>query len=270
MNKILYAVIALFMVGASPSASAKVVGKTVSYQVDGQDFSGYLAYDDAVKGKRPGILVVHEWWGHNPYARRRADMLAKMGYIAFALDMYGKGKLAGHPKDAKSFMTALMGDIKGMEKRFGSARNILESHPKTLKGNIGAIGYCMGGGIVLHMARRGADLKAVASFHGSLGPKITAKPGSITAPLLVLNGKEDPFVSQKVLDGFQAEMKTAGANLILKNYPGAKHSFTNPGADGFGKKFNLPLAYNAKADAESWKEMQSFLAKYMPIKQEPK
>ncbi len=269
MKKILY-VMTVLMVAMAVPASAKLVGNTVSYQVDGQEFSGYLAYDDAVKGKRPGILVVHEWWGHNPYARSRADKLAKMGYIAFALDMYGKGKLAGHPKDAKGFMTALMGDIKAMEKRFSAARSILESHPRTMKGNIGAIGYCMGGGIVLHMARTGADLKAVASFHGSLGSKVAAKPGSITAPLLVMNGMDDPFVNKKALEGFRKEMATAKANLVLKNYAGAKHSFTNPGADAFGKKFKLPLAYNADADAESWKEMQSFLAKHMLIKQESK
>ncbi len=262
MKKVLFALMVLLSI--SP-AFAKVVGEQITYKVDGQEFSGYLAFDDSITAKRPGILVVHEWWGHNPYARRRADMLAKMGYTAFALDMYGKGKLAGHPKDAKGFMMALMGDIKGMEKRFNAARGLLEAHNTVNKKTIGAIGYCMGGGIVLHMARTGADLKAIASFHGSLGGKITAKPGTIIAPLLVMNGADDPFVKPEVLAQFKKEMEIAKADLKLINYEGVKHSFTNPEADVFGKKYSLPLAYNADADVKSWAEMTTFLAKHMPL-----
>ncbi len=259
------ALMGLFVMMTAP-AYAKVVGETINYTVDGVALSGYLAYDDSVKGKRPGILVVHEWWGHNAYARKRADMLAKMGYSAFALDMYGKGKLAAHPKDAKKFMNAMMSDMKVAEKRFSAARLLLESHNTTQADNTGAIGYCMGGGIILHAARLGMNLKAIASFHGSLGGKITAKVGQITAPLLVMNGKDDPFVSKEALAGFKKEMETAKANLKLINYEGAKHSFTNPDADGFGQKFKLPLAYNAKADTESWNALKVFLDKYMPLK----
>ncbi len=240
---------------------AEIHSEVVSYQIDGQQFQGYLSYDDSTRHKRPGILVVHEWWGHNAYARKRADMLAKLGYTAFALDMYGAGKLAKHPDDAKKFMQATMVDMKTLEKRFNQAKQLLQNQPSVDPDKIAAIGYCFGGGTVLHMATQGSDLSAVVSFHGSLATKSPAQSGAIQAKMLVLNGADDPFVTTKQITAFKQAMQTAGAELEFVNYPGVKHSFTNPDADDFGKRFNMPLEYNAAADKDSWQRMQLFFQK---------
>jgi len=144
-----------FAVYMSNTAQAEIHSQVVNYQIGEQAFQGYLSYDDAIKGKRPGVLVVHEWWGHNAYARKRADMLAKMGYTAFALDMYGKGKLATHPDDAKKFMQATLADMNVAESRFNAARQLLQQEATVEANKIAAIGYCFGGGTVLHMARVG-------------------------------------------------------------------------------------------------------------------
>ncbi len=236
----------------SAGAIAEIVGKAVAYQAGGKNFKGYLAYDDAIEGKRPGILVVHEWWGHNEYARERARMLAKQGYTALAVDMYGDGKQASHPDDAGRFAGEVKKNMGQATLRFIAADNFLQSQPSVDAAKISAIGYCFGGGIVLEMARRGMDLDAVASFHGSLGTEYPAKAGTVRAVVLVYNGVDDPFVKPEQIAAFKAEMNEAGVDYSFINYPGAKHSFTNPGADEFGQQFNLPLAYHKEADEKSW------------------
>jgi len=253
-----YTVLSVLLLIFSSSLSAQVVGKEVSYQIDGLSMKGYIAHDDSKKGLRPGILVVHEWWGHNAYTRRRADMLAKLGYVALAVDMYGDGKQANHPDTAGKFAAQVVKNLATAEKRFNAARRILLRDKHIDKQRIAAIGYCFGGGVVLAMARRGADLKGVVSFHGSLGAGAPAKTGEVKARVLVFNGANDPFVKQKQIEAFKQEMKQAKVDYEFISYPGAKHSFTNPAADGFGKKFNMPLAYNAKADKASWEKMQVF------------
>ncbi|MDH5633965.1 MAG: dienelactone hydrolase family protein [Gammaproteobacteria bacterium] len=240
-------------------AQAKVVGEEVTYQVDGQSYKGYLAYDDAVKGKRPGVLVVHEWWGHNDYARKRADMLAGLGYAAMALDMYGDGKQADHPKQAGEFSGAVKKNMPAAKARFLAAYTLLADKVYTDGGKMAAIGYCFGGGIVLEMARMGVDLDAVVSFHGSLGTASPAQKNAIKSRILVANGQADPFVKPEQIEAFKEEMKAAGADMTFKQYEGAVHAFTNPGATELGKKFNIPLAYNETADKASWAEMKSFL-----------
>ena len=231
----------------------------VTYKSGGVLLRGYLVYDAAIKEKRPGVIVVHEWWGHNQYVRDRAHMLAELGYTAFALDMYGDGRLARHPKNAKKFMMKVLNNMREGERRFKAARDYLESHQTTLEDKTAAIGYCFGGGVVLHMARKGSDLKGVASFHGSLATKTPAKAGDINTKILVLHGADDPFVKPEHLDGFKTEMKEAGADMKFVSYPGAVHSFTRPDVDKIGEEFNLPLAYNEEADMKSWKELQGFL-----------
>ncbi len=243
------------------SVQAKVVTLNIDYVVNRQVMKGYLAYDNSIKGKRPGVLVVHEWWGHNDYARKRARMLAELGYTAFALDMYGDGKTASHPKDAGLFSGAIKKDLPLAKARFEAALNQLKSHATTDNNRLAAIGYCFGGGIVLEMARQGVDLKGVVSFHGSLATSHPAQAGKIKAKVLVLNGAADPFVKPDQIADFKAEMKAAGVDYRLINYPGAKHAFTNPAADGFGKKFGIPLAYNKQADQESWQAMRDFFKK---------
>lgn len=240
-------------------AQAEIKSEVINYQIAGQPFQGYLSYDDAITGKRPGVLVVHEWWGHNAYARKRAEMLAAMGYTAFALDMYGAGKLAEHPDDAKKFMQATLADMKVAETRFNIAKQLLQQHALVDATKIAAIGYCFGGGTVLHMARQGTGLAGVVSFHGSLATKNVAKAGQVKAKMLVLNGADDPFVTTEQIAALKLEMKNAAAQLEFINYPGVKHSFTNPGASEVGQRFNLPLVYNAEADKDSWQRMQVFL-----------
>jgi len=238
---------------------ADILSEVVNYQIAGQSFQGYISYDDAIKGKRPGVIVVHEWWGHNAYARKRADMLAKVGYTAFALDMYGAGKLADHPDDAHKFMQATLADINVAEARFNVAKKLLQQQPTVEANKIAAIGYCFGGGTVLHMARVGMDLAGVVSFHGSLATKMLAQKGYVKAKMLVLNGADDPFVTTEQISALKQEMKAADADLEFVNYPGVKHSFTNPEADDFGERFNMPLVYDASADKDSWQRMQVFL-----------
>lgn len=240
------------------SVRAEIRSEFVDYKIAGQSFQGYLSYDDSIAGKRPGVLVVHEWWGHNAYARKRAEKLAKLGYTAFALDMYGAGKLAKHPDDAEKFMKAVLSNMKVTEIRFNAAKRILKKHSTVDASKIAAIGYCFGGGTVLHMARQGADLAGVVSFHGSLSFNRPPKNGKVKAKILVLNGANDPFVTTKQINAFKQQMKNADADFEVVNYLGVKHSFTNRKADEYGKRFNMPLAYNAEADADSWQRMQWF------------
>jgi len=241
-----------------PLAQAEIITETLTYTVDGQEYTGHLAYDDGVVGKRPGVLVVHEWWGLNEHARNKAEDLAKLGYTALALDMYGTGKRASHPEDAKKFMQAVMGNMDAAEQRFRAAMELLQDQPTVDPERIAAQGYCFGGAVVLHMARRGVDLDGVVSFHGNLSTQIPAAPGTVKARVQVYTGGADPFVPTKQVTDFVAEMQDAGVDLMMRSYAGVKHSFTNPGADAKGEEFGLPLEYDAHADQDSWDGMQAF------------
>jgi dienelactone hydrolase len=241
-------------------AATRIKGKVVTYKAGNMVMKGYLAFDEKIKGKRPGVLVVHEWWGHNEYVRKRARMLAEMGYTALALDMYGNGKQANHPDDAGKFAAEVMKNSAIGEGRFMAALEFLKKQKTVDPERIAAIGYCFGGGVVLRMARQGVDLKGVASFHGSLATEKPAEPGVIKARILVLNGDADKFTTPEQIESFKQEMETAGADYQFISYPGAMHSFTNPDADMYAKKFNMPVGYNADADKKSWAELDKFLA----------
>jgi dienelactone hydrolase len=240
-------------------AEPNIEGKTVEYRFKGVVMKGYLAYDKNITGKRPGVLVVHEWWGLNDYARKRARMLAELGYAALAVDMYGDGKQAEHPDEAGKFSSELMKNFETAKGRFVAAMEFLKTQPVVDPQKIAAVGYCFGGGIVLNMARQGVDLKGVASFHGNLSAVEPAKPGAVKAKILVLHGADDKFITGEQIEAFKNEMKMAGADFRFIAYPGAVHSFTNPEADEYGRKFNIPVAYNAEADKKSWKELKEFL-----------
>jgi len=219
---------------------------------------GYLAYNSGMKSKGPGILVVDEWWGLTDYGRKRARMLAELGYTALVVDMYGEGKVATNPGDAGRLSSEVMKNFDVAEARFTAAEDLLKKQPTVDPGRIAAIGYCFGGGVVLNMAREGADLKGVVSFHGSLGAVKPAGPSGIKVKLLVLQGGDDKFVTPENVEAFKKEMTAAGADYRLIVYPGATHAFSNPRATALGEKFNLPIAYNKKADNESWQAMKTF------------
>lgn len=240
-------------------ALAAVKGEPVSYNAGNLALEGFLAYDDSISHKRPAILVVHEWWGHNEYARKRALMLAELGYTALAVDMYGDGRQADHPGDAKKFASEVRQNLTVAKQRFTAAIKVLQNHPSVDPEKIAAIGYCFGGGLVLQMARQGLDLDAVVSFHGSLATDTPALPDVVKARILVCDGADDKLVTPGQIQSFFREMKSAGVDYKFISYPGAKHSFTNPDADVYAEKFNIPLGYNAEADKISWKHMQDFL-----------
>ena len=248
----------LLLLVSTVSVHAKLQTQEIEYQVGENHFTGYLAYDDSFSGDRPGVLVLHEWWGHVPYARKRAEMLAGLGYTAFALDMYGTGKTADHPETAKKFMEAVISNMPDAMQRFNTALDILRTHFTVNNKKIAAIGYCFGGAFALNMARSGADLKGVVSVHGSLATQSPAQKGQVKANILVLTGAADPFVPQEQIDSFEKEMQAADVRYQVVSYPDAKHAFSNPGADVFGKKFGIPLEYNKAADEDSWLRMSEF------------
>jgi dienelactone hydrolase len=243
------------------NASTKT--KEVTYSQGNTKMKGFLAWDDSISGKRPGILVVHEWWGLNEYARSRAKQLAELGYTALAVDMYGDGKTAEHPKDAGALAASVMKDTEVALARLRAAMDALKSQPTVDPEKIAAIGYCMGGAIVLNAVRQGFDLDAVASFHGSLGGLLPIK-GPIKARVLVCHGADDSFIPPEKVEAFKEEMKESDANFKFISYPGAKHGFSNPEADEAGKNFKIDLAYNAEADAKSWKELEALLEAVFP------
>jgi dienelactone hydrolase len=241
-------------------AQAEVQGKEVTYSANGTLLKGYIAYDDAIQGKRPGVLVVHEWWGLDDYARSRARMLAQSGYTALALDMYGEGKQAHHPDDAGKFAGELAKNLPLAKIRFEAAMEYLRQQKNVDAKNIAALGYCFGGSVVLQMARLGEDLKGVVSFHGNLATAHPAQPGEVKARIISFTGTDDPMIPAEQVAAFRQEMEKAGADYKVVTFAGAKHSFTNPAADEHGRKFNLPLAYDAAADKASWSETEKFLA----------
>ncbi len=237
----------------------EVKGQQVAYATDSTNLKGYIAFDKNSKEKRPGVLIVHEWWGHNDYVRQRADMLAELGFTAIAVDMYGDGKLADHPEDAGKFAGSVFANMPEATARFNAALELLKSHPSVDGDKIGAIGYCFGGGVVLTMANSGADLDAVAAFHS--GVQLPVMPNEkLKAKVLVCNGADDPFISPESVTAFKSAMDSIGASYNYIAYPGVKHSFTSKEADANGEKFGLPLAYDADADAKSWASLQALFA----------
>ena len=204
--------------------------------------------------------MLHEWWGITRHVREEARKFAQQGYTAFVADLYA-GKLADNPTDAGALMAGLMGDPALVESRFEAARAALAKHPSVDPSRIGASGYCMGGKIALDMARAGAELRGVVSFHGNLSAQAPAQPGQVKAKVLALNGAADPFVKPESIEAFRKEMDAAKADYRFVNYPGAVHAFTNPDATEKGKKFNLPLAYDAETDRQAKAEAAAFFAK---------
>jgi len=245
----------IFLVlGLVTGAQAKLVTQAVDYQQDGTVLEGYLAYDDAVKGKRPGVLVVHEWWGLNDYAKKRAEQLAQLGYVAFAADMYGKGVVTKDPQEAGK----LAGQLRGqplLRQRAQAGLKVLAQNELADPRRLAAIGFCFGGSTVLELAYAGAPLAGVISFHGGLPAPNPEDLKNLTAKILVLHGADDPLIKPEEIAAFQAALRQGGADWQMIYYGGAVHSFSNPEA---GAAHIKGVAYDPKAAARSWRHMQVF------------
>ena len=235
------------------SLSAALKTETITYQHNGTTCKGYLAYDDSIAEKRPGILVVHEWWGLNDYAKKRCDRLAEMGYVAFAADMYGNGKVTEHPDDAKKMMAEVRKNVDAWQGRAKAALEVLKKNEHVNPNKVAAIGYCFGGATVLQLAYSGADVLAVVSFHGALPAATPEQAKAIEAKILICHGAEDTFIAEDDIKTFRSVLNQAGADYQMIYYGGATHSFTVPNVEK-----RIPgLKYNAAADHRSWRDEES-------------
>ena len=254
-------VLAGLMTLGTAAGQAAVVHKTVDYTHDGVTLEGYLAYDDAVQGTRPGVLIVHQWMGLTDNERMRADMLAQMGYVAFALDVYGKGIRPANTDEARTQAGKYYGDRELFRARIAAGLAQLKAQETVDPSRVAAIGYCFGGGGVLELARSGAEVAGVVSFHGSLDTPLPAQAGEVKAKVLVCHGAVDPYVKPEAVRGFVDEMEAAGVDYQLIMYAGAVHAFTQKAA---GDDPSQGAAYDAAADRRSWGHMQDFFAEIFP------
>jgi dienelactone hydrolase len=238
------------------SADARIVTEKVSYQDGGVQLQGYLYYDDSFTVTRPAVLVVHEWWGLNEYARMRAEQLANLGYVAFALDMYGEGKVTNHPDKASAWMKEVNSNVHHWQRRALTGFEVLRRHVRTDSERIAAIGYCFGGATVQQLAYSGANVKGVVSFHGSLINPLVAEGRELKAKILICHGAADPFVKKEAVESYIIAMENSGLDWQMIFFGGAKHSFTNPHADRIGM---AALKYDQSADHRSWSYMKAFL-----------
>lgn len=243
----------------SKDSTMNIKEDAVDYKSDSANLHGYVTYDANIQGKRPAVIIVHEWWGINDYIRGRAKQLAELGYIAMVVDMYGDNKIGNNPQEANVLATPFYGDPQLAMSRFTAGYNKLKEYAQVDTSNVAAIGYCFGGSIVLNVAKLGAPLNGVVSFHGGLAG--VPPSDKLKAKVLVCHGEDDQFVSPAEVAQFKKSMDSVKADYIFKAYPGATHAFSNPQATEWGKKFNIPIAYNAAADSASWKEMKDFFAK---------
>ncbi|MCY4348300.1 MAG: dienelactone hydrolase family protein [Thiotrichales bacterium] len=233
--------------------------EALTYTAGDTTCKGYIA-GAAAGAPRPGVLVVHEWWGLDDYIRGRARMLAELGYTALAVDMYGDGRTAADPEGAGALMHSVLSDMDAGTARLGAAFDALSGHAMVDADRIAAIGYCFGGAMVLHGARIGMDLKGVVSFHGALGSFHKPARGEVKAKVLVCHGAADSLVSDADITGIKEEMAAAGVDFRFVAYEGARHGFTNPAATANGEKYGLPLRYDEAVDRRSWDDMKALFA----------
>lgn len=236
-------------------AQAEIKTRTIEYKSGDTTLKGFLAYDDTQSERRPGVVIYPEWWGLTDYPKHRAQMLAKLGYVAFAADMYGDGKTTDNPQEAGQWIGQLKQNLPELVGRARAAVEMLRTQSQVDGSRIGAIGYCAGGSVALELARSGADLKAVVTFHAGLAAANASQNATIKPAILVCNGGDDSFVSAQEIEAFKDEMRTHDVDWQLNTYGGAHHSFTNPDADRH-KMQNI--AYNAGADYRSWRDMKLF------------
>ena len=246
-----FSLLLLALAAFTASVCAKVKTETVNYRDGSAELEGFLAYDDSAKGPRPGVLVIHDWTGLQDYAKSRATQLAELGYVAFAADIYGKGVRPNDPKECAVQAGTYKNDLPLLRRRVLLGLDQLKKKSNVDTAKLAAIGYCFGGTIVLELARSGADVRGVVSFHGGLSTTKPAKPGDIRARILVCHGGADSHVGAEVPE-FKAEMEKAKAQMEFITYEGAQHGFTKPGP-----------AYQEKADKESWAAMKKFFAEIL-------
>lgn len=246
---------------ADAARPAAMREENVSYPADSLTMNGYVVYKDS-GGKKPAVLVVHEWWGLNDYAKTRAKQLADLGYVAMAVDMFGNGQTADNPAGAGKLAEPFYMNPQLTRSRIDAALAKLKTYEQVDTSRIAAIGYCYGGFVVLNAAKLGADLDGVVSFHGNLGGAPPVKD-AMKARVLVLHGEADGFVPEAEQAQFKKQMDSVDADYTFKSYPNAKHAFTNPAATETGKKHNIPIEYNAEADRNSWNEMKDFLGRVL-------
>ena len=242
----------------SQNKLSSIKEEVVNYSTDEVSLKGFIAYDNNIIGKRPVVLVVHEWWGVNDYARMRARKLAELGYLAMAVDMFGDGKTAANPTEAQAMTAPFYKNPQLSKSRIDAAIKKIKEYPQADQSDIAAIGYCFGGSVVLNSAKLGAELKGVVCFHGGLAGAPADKK-LLKAKILVCNGGSDKFVSQHDIDALQHQMDSIGADYTFKSYAHATHAYSNPDATKIGKEFNMPIEYNATADKDSWNDMIIFL-----------
>ena len=251
--------IAIALLLTAPLGSTEIVTREVTYEAGQVTAKGFLA-TPAGGQKHPGVLVVHEWWGQNDYVRKRARMLAELGYTALAVDMYGEGQASDDLRTAAGFAARIAGNQSEMKARFRAAMKFLQAQEETEPDKIAAVGYGFGGHVVLQMARNGQrNLSGVASFHAPLNLRPPNPPAKVSAKVLVCNGGEDPLVRPGQVDAFKKDMAAAEADLRFINYPDSFQGFTNPGSTALGEKFSFSLLYDPKADRASWSELEAFL-----------
>lgn len=253
--KYLFSLIIVLLLAVN--VQAKVHTEAVEYKQGNAVLEGYLAYDDAVKGKRPGVLIVHEWMGVNPYVKKRAEQLAKLGYVAFAADIYGKGVQPKNSEEAAAESKKYKTDRQLMRSRVNAGLDVLKNHKLADTKRTAAIGYCFGGTTVLELGRSGTDVAGIVSFHGGLDSLNPNDAKNIKGKVLALHGGDDPFVPAEQVAAFQDEMRKAGVDWNMVIYGGAVHSFTNPDA---GNDNSKGAAYNEKADKRSWEDMKQFFS----------
>jgi dienelactone hydrolase len=250
--------------GTTPVADSTLTSPVLKEQIlsvhaDGDTLLCYVAYNDSIKGKRPAVLVIPEWWGMTEYPRKRARMLAQLGYVGMAVDIYGNGRVADSPAAAQEYSGPFYKNPEKGKLRIDSAIARLKTLDVVDPNNVGAIGYCFGGGVLLNTVRLGDDLKGVVSFHGSL-IGTPARKDLLRTKILVCHGNADQFVTAKDVALFKKQMDSIGASYSFIGYDGATHAFTNPDADVYAQKFKMPVAYNPKADTASWNAMKDFFA----------
>lgn len=244
------------------SGGAAIQTKTVEYRDGEAELKGYLVWDDSSEEKRPGVVVVHEWWGLNDYARKRAEMLASMGYAAFAVDMYGKDQVTQHAEEAGGWMKQITANVESWQRRALLGLNLLRDEAIVDPERLGAIGYCFGGATVMQMAYAGANLKGVVSFHGSLPLPTPEQAKQIKSSILIAHGSADSFVPEERVRAFQKALDEASVKWEMAIFGGAQHAFTNPGAEKYGVK---GLRYDADADRRSWELMATFFSDLFAI-----